>query len=785
MKKYLSLTDETWQYGSYHRKQYKTDTIYITFCYKEFAATYVRGLFYVEDRLVDAMRNAGFISEEKWQDYQNRATAFANRIMEMDELPIESIYRAIQKLRQEVFGLSVLERYKVAEMEKSVRTEWNPVLCQKKKKEELFQTSQTVIMALCEPEWFSDMREDITTLLEKGKKVYLLYSKEGGSLPTKDSLEQVLGMGSEKVGYLEMEDEDRGLCLSKVAWKEIDLAKTMLCVYGEEGLLHCKALHVPSMVHAMPRGFFARLLTNQMDVDRTCMVYVPPHWNMLQSVPSTTKTLCNYYHVAKLWRNYGDCVYQMSVEDYYRKWPEVFVNIYENAGEAVCPICFQMEEEEAEDIYASFYKKREESIAAYFEKLDQVTYLSAYFEDGVKQKEIPWGKANQKGILVHGIKLQNAKEAKVLDCSGKGTLRQWTRNEKKEGIRLFSNFLFFFTPKLAYYYNALRKERPKEQIHLHDGHVDYKLEKQNGKRVETFPLYQKSCIAMKKDGSFLFFDHMLGGGRLTIEDYEITWKKEDVNADPFEKEIVIYTPYRSKEEENVRDYVLPVGKGRINLVIIQNQVVCVREGDVLLPSIGVVVSLSDKQGKTFLETTMLDKLEDGYYDCSKLYMELELEPPSTIDATEWEQVNWVYGGGLALFSNGKNLFEDSGMDALAKAGWMSPLSKQTQESEIHTLVKHPRTGIGITEKGELFVLVYSGRTNISTGADYQEMCQIAKELIPNVSYMMNVDGGGSSMLGMEVDGTFMELSYPASSTTSVAGQVRPIHTVLCIEPYLR
>ena len=46
---------------------------------------------------------------------------------------------------------------------------------------------------------------------------------------------------------------------------------------------------------------------------------------------------------------------------------------------------------------------------------------------------------------------------------------------------------------------------------------------------------------------------------------------------------------------------------------------------------------------------------------------------------------------------------------------------------------------------------------------------------------MNVDGGGSAMLGMAIDGRFMELSYPATSMDSCAGMVRPINTVLCLE----
>ena len=45
---------------------------------------------------------------------------------------------------------------------------------------------------------------------------------------------------------------------------------------------------------------------------------------------------------------------------------------------------------------------------------------------------------------------------------------------------------------------------------------------------------------------------------------------------------------------------------------------------------------------------------------------------------------------------------------------------------------------------------------------------------------MNMDGGGSAVLGMVTDGSFMELSCPSTSTGSCVGMVRPINTVLYI-----
>ena len=110
-----------------------------------------------------------------------------------------------------------------------------------------------------------------------------------------------------------------------------------------------------------------------------------------------------------------------------------------------------------------------------------------------------------------------------------------------------------------------------------------------------------------------------------------------------------------------------------------------------------------------------------------------------------------------------------------------PLSQQTQESGVHRKERHPRTAIGTTDSGELIILVYSGRTKRSGGADYDQMITAARKLFPDIRNLMNVDGGGSSVLGLSIGNSFMELSYPSTSFDSCVGMVRPINTVFCVE----
>ena len=356
---------------------------------------------------------------------------------------------------------------------------------------------------------------------------------------------------------------------------------------------------------------------------------------------------------------------------------------------------------------------------------------------------------------------------------------------KEEGTALVSNFLFFLTPKLAALYNTLRDDRKEEQAAVDTGHLDYLLEYRNGKRVESFPLFRKTCIAMKENGEFLFFPFRLGGGCIRLNQIPLCWKKEDVdpcNSRPLPP-ICIYTPYLSAADQGAdrENYRKSVGENRFNLVLIQDRITALRQGDVILPGMGVVLSLDQEKGKELCEALHLTEKENGYFSVEKLSFDVKLDAPEGIFETEWSTVQWAYGGGLSLLLDGVGLCDGDHMkEWFDREGWTSPLSCQTQESTLHSLVKHPRTAVGTTEDGSLAVLVFSGRTDRSDGADYGEMCLIARKLIPDLRFLMNVDGGGSAVLGMVYNGNFTELSLPSTSTGSTVGMVRPINTALWI-----
>ncbi|MBQ1931019.1 MAG: phosphodiester glycosidase family protein, partial [Lachnospiraceae bacterium] len=590
-------------------------------------------------------------------------------------------------------------------------------------------------------------------------------------------------------------------------------------VYGEEGLLHCRDLQIESIIQTIPYGYHARAMVNQLDEGKFNVVYVPKHFDITRWVGMTEKTQLSYWQLWQLWKDHGDSIYEMTVEQLYRSYPQYFLNVYENGStcpEAKAEYPIQIPREMADDI-SSYYGLRDQAIGQYMARQSGLTYLSGYFTEEMKEVPVPWdSKEPQTGILVHGIRVASAEKARILHCDSARTLRQQLGDplmvhedirksvaDEPHRLQLCSNFLFFLTSKLVELYNQLRKDRPREQLREKQGHLDYQLYWESGRRVESFPLYRKAVLAKKRDGKFILSQYALGGGKMQITGIDgtkaaISWTAEAVDfveeTGGASAEILIYTPYLSRDDDGegmfANSYRRLVGEDRINLVIIQDKIHCIRRGDVVLPSIGVVISLNEAYGQQILAGLGLTEQEDGYFDVDVLNLEVILDGPTQIDPEEWQQVEWAYGGGLTLVTEGQSIYgaedirqmeEETGTIRSREEGWLSPLSRQTQESALHVLVKHPRTAIGIAKNGDLFVLVFSGRTRMSTGADYQEMCHIAKTLIPDVESMMNVDGGGSSVLGMTIDGHFMELSYPATSMSSCAGMVRKVNTVLCLE----
>lgn len=748
--------------GSYVRKYLKENSLYRIFVYKEIMMFFriKSGDVMLQDGFLRQLLSDGLISPQQ-HDLCAEKTAAAFRgigkLAEYDEWTADEIYGQVQKSRKEVLGAETIVKAQRLAARRGTEFDLTGCTDQSAKKQELLKKNRGVVLALCQPELLPLMRKDMDMALEQGRTVYLSVRPEKGyDLPDAETLCSLL----ERCDGVQFLPYDAALP-----------ADTCLFVYGEEGLTCCRNLTADAVVSAVPKGYFAKAVTNQMDEMRPCVVYIPKGFDIIPWVPLSEKSRLTFWHLAVLSQKYGDSIYRMTPQELYSRYPDFFANIYGKGASVPFEIPTGAEN------FARYDALRETAVEKYLCRFTGSEYKTVYFDENLVQKPICYDKSSAPGILVSIAKVKSSKEACVLSCKKD----QSPRYMFGPGMNGFaSNFLFFMTQRLSGLYNALREDRPMEQTDVSSGHLDYMLVCENGKRKESFPLFCKTCIAKQENGEFLFFNFRLGGGSVTLNGHSFRWEKTAVDTDG-DVPVRVYTPYIScsEPEADRNTYRKFVGAGRVNLVLIGDRPVCLRKGDVIMPAAGVVISFAEKAAEKLLAGCV--SLQDGYFDVSKLAVKICLDPPQSISPETWSRVRWAYGGGMTLIRDGEAICDVEDTEGwFASDGWLSPLSRQTQESALHKLAKHPRTAVGITEKGEIVVLVFSGRIPNSTGADYLQMCRIARQLVPDIRWLMNVDGGGSAVLGAVMDGTFMELSYPATSPGSTAGMVRPINTMLYI-----
>ena len=782
MRTTLHLADRGRTSGSYYRQPltFSGDSLYSY--YRHAGVTLTLPVAYgpafrAQDDLGDALLSAGEILDRQRTVFESLVRleiGTPDLLQRYDRASIEDIQKVVIDARKAAYGVQALENGRRTAMKQPVSLD-GAVICQTEKKSALLRTSKAVLCALTDPSLFRMMAEDVQAALAEGCAVYVLVSAAMGDLlPARETIAPQL---DERVRFLVTDcvavegDPDLQRC--------VDEGCACMLAYGEEGLLQCRRLKIPSVVTAVPTGFYAQATVNQLGCVRPCVVYVPPHFDIVRFVPLSDRTRVSYWHLARLWEREGDAVYACQPEELPVRYPQYFLNLYESGTEcaAVAP-GWPMQ---AADAAVSADAIREQAISAYLNSFANISYQTAWFDESLTPHASGPDREHEKpGILVHAVRVRKSQGAQVRRCPPGAALRS-IFTDGETGV--LSNFLFFMTPKLAALYNTLRSDRPREQADAASGHLDYMLVHRDGQRIETFPLFRKACIALRENGEFMFFNFRLGGGKADVSGARLRWEAADVDAVCADAPVLVYTPYGTCPDRDAdrNAYRKTVGEGRVNLVVLQDRITCVRRGDVVLPSTGVVISLTEEAAAPVL--AMIPPQENGYFDPSALKLTIRLDAPQGVDAAEWDRVQWAYGGGLSLILDGRGLCDD-GRDAMLQwmedEGWMSPLSRQTQESALHTLVRHPRTAIGAAQNGDLVILVYSGRTWRSVGADYDEMCRIARAFFPDIRSLMNGDGGGSAVLGMVCNGSFIELSCPAASTESCVGMARPVNTVLMI-----
>ncbi len=750
---YLQLTLPDRTPGSYYRKEYIWDLLDRKYGYNGVEIIFSRRASKIKDPLAEELMAMGLITPAQRDAYfKALVKKFTGEFYY--EYSVEEVYEQLHQCRKALLGTAPLEEWKKRKMQEHCIFEPQKGIDQRAVAGELLGRCKAVIFALLQPEYVSLLQAD---LKRAAGECYLLTGESGDLLPSPGQIS----------GVKELPADGQGIVYDEALQRQIDQGEACLFVYGEAGLLECRSLSVESFVYACPRGFQTQAMAGQLALERPCAIYIPKGLDITQWVRILQPTRCSYWQLYCLWRDQGMKIYDLSLLELYQQYPAYFYNIYEN--EPAEPMPLQLSGFQSLEEYDA---EKEDALRRYLSGFENVCYYSSYFA--------PKDGAEGPGILVNGVQVKRSRNARVLSCDT--TLREKFRELNLPETGLASNFLFFMTAGLATLYNALREDRPQEQAEVSGGHLDYMLCHRDGKRIETFPLFRKTCIARKENGEFIFFNFRLGGGKAFVNGIELAWPKTAVDSEG-EAPVRVYTPYLSvaDEEGDRNEYRRLVGKDRLNLVILQDRIACIRKGDVVLPSVGCVLSLNEATGAILLNSLNLTPDEQGYYDPSGLELVLKLDPPAGVDPADWEKVQWAYGGGLSLILKGEGLDQKEDLEQWFRAeGWMSPLSRQTQESNLHSIVKHPRTAIGTTRSGELVILVFSGRTRRSAGADYLEMCTIARELFPDIDYLMNVDGGGSAVLGLVHQGSFMELSLPSTTSGSCVGMARTIKTVFYI-----
>lgn len=381
-----------------------------------------------------------------------------------------------------------------------------------------------------------------------------------------------------------------------------------------------------------------------------------------------------------------------------------------------------------------------------------------------------------------GIGTVRAGDVDTASGDGKRTLvsHDWVFNNIR-GARVSINALYFFTPTLLSIYNRYRENRPQERVEDVNFYIDAYL---NEEGYENVPLYNKAYFGVDNSGNLIFGRRQLLGGEIAIGGKSVRWEKSQVMSSsdmqvPGDEDIIVYTPMMAKSDNSVsnRDngHNVSVGKDRINLIIINNKIKAIIKDEVLLPSIGIVVSLSE--GK-FIEIFGEDASKfDG--------RRFNGERPETSFKFDWPEgrprPKWYLGGGTMLVMDGENLVADKNAEItnFTEEGWFNLLSMQTQETQVQDWMRGPRMILGTTKTGKMFTFSFSGRSALYSGVNFAEAVEIIKkELAENgeeIQNAINLDGGSSVAFNVKGDdGQVYTTSWPAVGPDNAEGLRRPV-----------
>lgn len=129
---------------------------------------------------------------------------------------------------------------------------------------------------------------------------------------------------------------------------------------------------------------------------------------------------------------------------------------------------------------------------------------------------------------------------------------------------------------------------------------------------------------------------------------------------------------------------------------------------------------------------------------------------------DWNKVDNVIGGGPFLVVGGKKFVD-----------W-----KEAGFAQTFALKRHPRTAIGKTKEGDIWMVAVEGRQSMSEGANLDELAAIMQDL--GCIDAINLDGGGSTTLnlyGLTMNRPSDGKERPLANAVLFVGPVPPVTDV--------
>ncbi len=319
---------------------------------------------------------------------------------------------------------------------------------------------------------------------------------------------------------------------------------------------------------------------------------------------------------------------------------------------------------------------------------------------------------------------------------------------------LFTSFNYYFTENLKAWYS----QYDDRTLPWDDFSLDYLAIRHEEMLLESVPLYHKALLGYSQNGELFACEGDWDSISLTTGRIQtcLNFDREGKDAG---SDATIYFP---------DDPEALVGAGKLCATIIHDYVWDVCEGPVKVPPFGVVIA----------STAALFEKES-----------------SVIWSVQWkslpvpkEMVVWLAGGFNALILDGKNLVatETDTINRLIKEGWYKKASHLTQETQLTPEGLQPRSAIGGTSDA-IFILSIAGRFPESEGATFSHVASLAQSMMrmhhaENIEFLVNLDGGASSVLGLAKDGENpCLLTQPSPSLSNSAGQPRRVPALLTLQ----